>query len=274
VPPSEALPDYYAVLQVHPGADIEVIEAAYRQLMKKHHPDVAGDDPQRVAEHHARSKAINQAFGVLRHPDQRRRYDVLREQVGTRRPDDAPRSRPARASHASAAAEPTAAWRESTSETLVSELLSRQSVWPPPFALIAAAYYLLPGAYEWEPGRRQELAAVLLIPVLGVGAFCLATGRLSGLIGHSLNATLLAWGLLLVASFPLWRQLPRVAAAVAPTAALALGLLDTVVTAAHVPVWVAWALLSCLSLIVAARQYVFGVLPALGICLIVARLGS
>jgi DnaJ-class molecular chaperone len=63
-----------------------VIEAAYRQLMKKHHPDVAGTDPWRVAEHHARSKAINQAFGVLRDPALRRAYDEQRLPGGVRPP--------------------------------------------------------------------------------------------------------------------------------------------------------------------------------------------
>mgnify|MGYP002344123748 CR=1 FL=1 len=35
--------DYYKVLGVSPGAPTEVIKAAYRALMKKHHPDVGGD---------------------------------------------------------------------------------------------------------------------------------------------------------------------------------------------------------------------------------------
>ena len=63
---SQALPDYYTVLRVHPSADTEVIEAAYRQLMKKHHPDVAGDDPARVAAHHERSGTVRRGCrGVL-----------------------------------------------------------------------------------------------------------------------------------------------------------------------------------------------------------------
>src|SRR6516225_8022227 len=72
---SEGIRDYYAILQVQSGADQEVIEAAYRQLMKKHHPDLAGDDPQRIAEHLARARALNEAYAALRDPEQRRRYD-------------------------------------------------------------------------------------------------------------------------------------------------------------------------------------------------------
>ena len=61
--------DYYAVLQVDPSADPEVIEAAYRQLMKKHHPDVAGLDLRLATQHHQRAKRINQAHSVLGDPD-------------------------------------------------------------------------------------------------------------------------------------------------------------------------------------------------------------
>src|SRR5207253_7203444 len=68
--------DHYTVLQVHPGADSEVIDAAYRQLMKKYHPDVAGDDPRKVAHHHQRAKAINEAYAILRDPVRRRVYDA------------------------------------------------------------------------------------------------------------------------------------------------------------------------------------------------------
>jgi hypothetical protein len=41
--------DYYRVLGVNPGAPPEVIKAAYRALMKKHHPDVGGD-PEKAKE--------------------------------------------------------------------------------------------------------------------------------------------------------------------------------------------------------------------------------
>ena len=34
--------DYYKVLGVSPGAPAEVIKAAYRALMKIHHPDAGG----------------------------------------------------------------------------------------------------------------------------------------------------------------------------------------------------------------------------------------
>src|ERR1700738_5281808 len=74
---SAATPDYYAVLQVHPSADQEVIEAAYRQLMKKHHPDVAGLGAGVAPRHHPAPKLTKQGPSVLADPIQRRKYDAL-----------------------------------------------------------------------------------------------------------------------------------------------------------------------------------------------------
>jgi len=62
----------YAVLNVAPDADPAVIEAAYKALMKKYHPDrlggAAAGDERRAAE-------INEAFQVLRDAERRARYD-------------------------------------------------------------------------------------------------------------------------------------------------------------------------------------------------------
>ena len=66
-------PDYYEALQVHPSADPEVIQAAYRRLAQKYHPDVYhGPDAQK------RMTAINQAYAVLGDPAQRLVYDRQR----------------------------------------------------------------------------------------------------------------------------------------------------------------------------------------------------
>lgn len=60
----------YQVLQVDPSASPEVIEAAYRRLAKKYHPDVSADpDAVRLMQD------INEAFRVLRDPTERERYD-------------------------------------------------------------------------------------------------------------------------------------------------------------------------------------------------------
>jgi curved DNA-binding protein CbpA len=66
-------PDPYKILQVDPEAEDEVIEAAYRRLARKYHPDVAsGGDAA------ARMVAINQAWEVLRNPVSRSAVDRAR----------------------------------------------------------------------------------------------------------------------------------------------------------------------------------------------------
>ncbi|HUQ77699.1 MAG TPA: J domain-containing protein [Patescibacteria group bacterium] len=80
-------PDPYKVLQVDPEAEDEVIQAAYRRLAQKYHPDVAGPDG---AE---RMTAINAAWALLRDPAQRASLDRERR-VGRERPGPAGASRP------------------------------------------------------------------------------------------------------------------------------------------------------------------------------------
>jgi curved DNA-binding protein CbpA len=65
--------DFYKVLQVDSEADPEVIQAAYRRLAQKFHPDVALD----AATAH-RMRAINVAWETLRDPVKRAEYDRRR----------------------------------------------------------------------------------------------------------------------------------------------------------------------------------------------------
>lgn len=69
--------DYYAILQVHPRAEPEVIEAAYRRLSRKYHPDVSGE-----ADAGQRMREFNEAFEVLSDPARRRAYDRHRSFEG------------------------------------------------------------------------------------------------------------------------------------------------------------------------------------------------
>lgn len=64
----QPIADLYAVLGVSPGATASEIKAAYRALVKRHHPDAGGDDK--------RILALNAAWEVLSDGDRRRRYDA------------------------------------------------------------------------------------------------------------------------------------------------------------------------------------------------------
>lgn len=68
------LPDYYAVLEVHPSASVETIQAAFRALSKKCHPDANPGD-KRAEE---RFKRLTEARDVLMDVEKRRAYDRAR----------------------------------------------------------------------------------------------------------------------------------------------------------------------------------------------------
>ena len=65
--------DYYKVLQVDPEAETEVIEAAYRALSKKYHPDI-----NRSPDSMDRMYRINSAYNILSDASKRRDYNYLR----------------------------------------------------------------------------------------------------------------------------------------------------------------------------------------------------
>lgn len=67
------VPDPYKILQVDPEAEDEVIEAAYRRLARKYHPDVS-PDPESVA----RMVLINKAWELLQDPFRRAAVDRAR----------------------------------------------------------------------------------------------------------------------------------------------------------------------------------------------------
>ena len=63
--------DYYDILQVSRNAEQEVIEAAYRRLARKYHPDVhSGPDAA------LRMRELNEAYEVLGDPGKRAEYDA------------------------------------------------------------------------------------------------------------------------------------------------------------------------------------------------------
>lgn len=62
--------DYYDVLGVPPDAKAADIRRAYRQLARRYHPDISGDDRATTF------REVTRAYEVLRHPDRRRTYDA------------------------------------------------------------------------------------------------------------------------------------------------------------------------------------------------------
>ena len=63
--------DPYRVLQVLPDAEPEVIQAAYRALARKHHPDMGGSQLEMAT--------LNAAWETLRDERERARYDRQRK---------------------------------------------------------------------------------------------------------------------------------------------------------------------------------------------------
>lgn len=66
--------NYYRVLHVQPDAPAEVVRAAYRALMAKHHPDQGGD--------HDLAVLLNEAWAVLGDSARRAAYDEKRTRAG------------------------------------------------------------------------------------------------------------------------------------------------------------------------------------------------
>jgi curved DNA-binding protein CbpA len=93
---ADEVPDFYRVLQVDPAADADVIQAAYRVLARKRHPDLLGDD--------RGMKALNAAWEILGDAVSRARYDRQRgeatAEVARRRTGTAPSPKPYVREHA------------------------------------------------------------------------------------------------------------------------------------------------------------------------------
>ncbi len=65
--------DYYRILQVHPEADLTVMNGAYRSLVRKFHPDLYHTRQKKVM--NEKMQEINEAYQVLSNPAARSSYD-------------------------------------------------------------------------------------------------------------------------------------------------------------------------------------------------------
>ncbi|MAR06051.1 MAG: molecular chaperone DnaJ [Cyanobium sp. NAT70] len=63
--------DYFQVLGVDRGADVDTVKRAFRKLARKYHPDVNPGD--KTAE--AKFKEVSEAYEVLSDPEKRQRYE-------------------------------------------------------------------------------------------------------------------------------------------------------------------------------------------------------
>lgn len=87
--------NYYEILGVSPRSESEVIDAAYRAMMKKYHPDTfAGDS----AEAGRKAKLLNEAYATLRDKNKRSVYDQAKTVSSE---NQTTRSQPPRSSSAS-----------------------------------------------------------------------------------------------------------------------------------------------------------------------------
>ena len=78
--------DPYRILNVHPDADPDVIQAAYRVLARKLHPD-AGEAPDEAVER--RMTDLNWAYALVRDPVKREKWESDRRRAPPPTPAEA-----------------------------------------------------------------------------------------------------------------------------------------------------------------------------------------
>ena len=73
--------NYYDILEVSKNASPEIIEKAYKTLVKKYHPDLQKNEEKNKYEE--KIKKINEAYDILSNPEKRKNYDLnkLKENI-------------------------------------------------------------------------------------------------------------------------------------------------------------------------------------------------
>ncbi len=87
------MPDYYAILEVSRTASPAEIRHAYRQLVRRYHPDARRQASGSAVEASEAMKLINEAYAVLSNPQKRARYDAQRRMAEERRTSGQPSPR-------------------------------------------------------------------------------------------------------------------------------------------------------------------------------------
>jgi hypothetical protein len=70
-------PDFYKILGVSPSASADAVKSAYRELVKKYHPDLFHSSAEKTAATD-KLRQINEAYAVLGDAERRREYDERR----------------------------------------------------------------------------------------------------------------------------------------------------------------------------------------------------
>lgn len=152
------VPDPYKVLQIDPSAEADVIEAAYRRLAKRYHPDVTADP-----EAQARMVQLNLARDVLRDPVRRAAVDRarVRAQATSARmaaDDGRAHARPDHAPPPRRTGPHTAAGDTPPPETPVRRQ-GRAPAWPFPGMADPGAGFSEQVSGNWTSGRSTEGSA-------------------------------------------------------------------------------------------------------------------
>lgn len=66
--------NYYDILEINKNASQEIIEKAYKILVKKYHPDLQEENSKNKYEE--KIKEINEAYEILSNPEKRKSYDL------------------------------------------------------------------------------------------------------------------------------------------------------------------------------------------------------
>ncbi len=64
-PKADPLAQYYANLELSPGADRKAVKSAWRRLMKKYHPDLHSQDPAKKEVAEELTQKLTEAYQIL-----------------------------------------------------------------------------------------------------------------------------------------------------------------------------------------------------------------